>query len=537
MRGSRHARRDDSPSADTSEAQLLDQSMRSTPTRACTASSCRCRCRSTSTRTRSSDASTRQGRRRLPSRERRQAAHRRARRVRAVHARRRASSCSCAAASRRAGKEAVIVGRSNIVGQADGRPAAAGCARRKRHGDGLPQPHRGSRRPHAPRRHPHRGDRAAGDDHRRHDQAWRRRHRRRASIASTMRPHERVPPRRRRRLRRRRAQVASHITPVPGGVGPMTIAMLHEEHGSRGGADRRRVSTRRRDGRPSQSLGELELFAPSPPPSRAAEQPRARSRSSRAVPPPPPRAAYVDDSIPGATAGAAVSVMALTATARDVLEGAFMPALGARRGVGLQGASQRPLVFLPARRQCADPLRRLGARPRASLRRRTTVCRSPRSASFPCIPARGEMQFAVTRMEAEGDGLYRKALELTRARLEADGLLDPRRKRALPRYPRRIAVITSRDGAALRRHPSPWCSVAARPWTSCSCRRRCRVTARPSRYAPRSIASRAGARPTSLIIGRGGGAREDLWAFNDERVARALAALPHPDDLGRRPRD
>ena len=65
-------------------------------------------------------------------------------------------------------------------------------------------------------------------------------------------------------------------------------------------------------------------------------------------------------------------------------------------------------------------------------------------------PARGEMQFSVTRMEAEGDGLWRKALEQTRVRLQADGLLDPARKRALPRYPRRVAVITSRDGAALR---------------------------------------------------------------------------------------
>ena len=58
------------------------------------------------------------------------------------------------------------------------------------------------------------------------------------------------------------------------------------------------------------------------------------------------------------------------------------------------------------------------------------------------------MQFSVTRMEAQGDGLWRKALELTRARLQADGLLDP--SSAASPAPRRVAVITSRDGAALR---------------------------------------------------------------------------------------
>ena len=64
-------------------------------------------------------------------------------------------------------------------------------------------------------------------------------------------------------------------------------------------------------------------------------------------------------------------------------------------------------------------------------------------------PARGELQFTVVRLDAEGDGLRRKALEKTRQRLEADGLLAPERKRALPRFPRVIAVITSPDGAAL----------------------------------------------------------------------------------------
>src|SRR5690606_32816091 len=65
-------------------------------------------------------------------------------------------------------------------------------------------------------------------------------------------------------------------------------------------------------------------------------------------------------------------------------------------------------------------------------------------------PARGEMHLKVTRMEARGDGLWHKALEAARARLERDGLLAPGRKRRLPFCPRRIAVVTSPDGAAIR---------------------------------------------------------------------------------------
>src|ERR1019366_8778580 len=63
--------------------------------------------------------------------------------------------------------------------------------------------------------------------------------------------------------------------------------------------------------------------------------------------------------------------------------------------------------------------------------------------------ARGQMQFMVRSLEAEGEGLWRKAFEKTKAALEKDGLLDPARKRLLPPFPRRVAVITSPDGAAL----------------------------------------------------------------------------------------
>ncbi|MBX9929637.1 MAG: exodeoxyribonuclease VII large subunit [Gemmatimonadaceae bacterium] len=142
-------------------------------------------------------------------------------------------------------------------------------------------------------------------------------------------------------------------------------------------------------------------------------------------------------------------------------------------------------------------------------------------------PARGQVQFMITALEAEGEGLWRKQFEATRARLEADGLLAPSRKRALPAFPRRIAVVTSPDGAALHdiisvaQRRDPTVSIIVIPATV------------QGETAPASIVAAlervARWRDADLVIvGRGGGSREDLWAFNDEQVARAIAASPLP---------
>jgi len=139
-------------------------------------------------------------------------------------------------------------------------------------------------------------------------------------------------------------------------------------------------------------------------------------------------------------------------------------------------------------------------------------------------PARGEMQLVVTAMEAEGDGLTRTAIKRILARLEADGLLAPERKRALPRFPRRIAVVTSPDGAAIRdiaavtRRRSPGVEivvVAAAVQGDNAPDELCAALDLLARWGDCDVA----------IIGRGGGAREDLRAFNNERVVRAVAAL------------
>jgi exodeoxyribonuclease VII large subunit len=142
-------------------------------------------------------------------------------------------------------------------------------------------------------------------------------------------------------------------------------------------------------------------------------------------------------------------------------------------------------------------------------------------------PARGEMQFTVYRIEAEGDGLWRKKLEITRQKLEADGLLAPERKRQLPVFPRTVAVVTSPDGAALK----DIVAVITRR------KAKVRLVVVPAKVqgegavkAVRTGIVRAcqwgGA--DVIIVARGGGSREDLWTFNDEKLARTVAASPVP---------
>lgn len=152
-------------------------------------------------------------------------------------------------------------------------------------------------------------------------------------------------------------------------------------------------------------------------------------------------------------------------------------------------------------------------------------------------PARGSMQFTVTQMLADGEGLWQRQFDETKRKLEADGLLDASRKRALPRFPRTVAVITSSEGAALRdviaviqrRHAGVNVMVIpalvqgeGAPESICA------ALAKLARWVESGRAVSGVAVPDVLIIGRGGGSREDLWAFNHESVARAIAASPIP---------
>ena len=230
---------------------------------------------------------------------------------------------------------------------------------------------------------------------------------------------------------------------------------------------------------------------------------------------------------PGASPGSAVSVSTVTQTAKDILEGAFMPLWV--RGEVIDFKAHRNGHWYFCLRDGSTQLRCVvWSRDRRSIPAppddgmQVTVL-----GQLTVYAARGDMQFAVRRIEAEGDGLWRKALERTRAKLEADGLLARERKRALPRYPRVIAVVTSPDGAALHdvvavvRRRAPHVRVVVVPATvqgDAAIEELCFAIDQVSRWNGAD----------TIIIGRGGGAREDLRAFNDERVARALARCPVP---------
>ena len=141
---------------------------------------------------------------------------------------------------------------------------------------------------------------------------------------------------------------------------------------------------------------------------------------------------------------------------------------------------------------------------------------------------RGEFRLTVRQLlSTEAGGLWQVAFERAKAALERDGLLDPARKRPIPLYPRRVAVITSLDGAALhdiraviaRRWPvAELLLIATRVQGDGAEREICNAVALLSRLKDLDVA----------IIGRGGGSKEDLWTFNSERVARAVAAAAVP---------
>lgn len=140
---------------------------------------------------------------------------------------------------------------------------------------------------------------------------------------------------------------------------------------------------------------------------------------------------------------------------------------------------------------------------------------------------RGDYQFVVRRLEAEdAGGLWRIAFERLRLKLEAAGLLAPERKRELPRHPRTVGIVTSPAGAALHdilhviERRAPWTRVLFSP-ASVQGDGAAHEIARAIRRLSRSNAD-------LLIVGRGGGSIEDLWSFNEEIVARAIAASPIP---------
>jgi exodeoxyribonuclease VII large subunit len=141
--------------------------------------------------------------------------------------------------------------------------------------------------------------------------------------------------------------------------------------------------------------------------------------------------------------------------------------------------------------------------------------------------ARGEFQLGVESIRQAGAGRLYEAFLRLRAKLAAEGLFDPARKRVLPAFPSRIGIVTSPRGAALhdvlsalaRRMPGLAVIIYPTPVQG-------QGAAAQIAEAIRTAARRAEC--DVLLVCRGGGAIEDLWAFNDEAVARAIAASPMP---------
>jgi len=140
---------------------------------------------------------------------------------------------------------------------------------------------------------------------------------------------------------------------------------------------------------------------------------------------------------------------------------------------------------------------------------------------------KGEFQLTVMELlSTEQGGLWKLAFEKAKAALIKDGLLDPARKRHMPKFPRRIAVVTSPDGAVLRDIQA----VVGRRWPVAELIVvPAQVQGAKAEASVCSALNRIRRLPVDvLIVGRGGGSIEDLWAFNSERVARAVAAMPMP---------
>src|SRR5690554_1339752 len=139
---------------------------------------------------------------------------------------------------------------------------------------------------------------------------------------------------------------------------------------------------------------------------------------------------------------------------------------------------------------------------------------------------RGDYQMILDAVEPAGDGALRQAFEALKARLQAEGLFAAERKRPLPSHPTRIGVITSPSGAAVRDiisvfgRRAPFIELVISP-TAVQGRE-----AAPQIVQALERADRAGF--DALILARGGGSLEDLWPFNEEMVARAVAACRTP---------
>ena len=145
---------------------------------------------------------------------------------------------------------------------------------------------------------------------------------------------------------------------------------------------------------------------------------------------------------------------------------------------------------------------------------------------------RGQYQMVVKQVQAKGKGSLQERFEALKRKLHAEGLFDAEGKRAIPRFPRIVALVTSPTGAAIQdmlnilTRRAPWVRVLVFP---------VRVQGQGAELEiVRALKVLGDAEnfglpvPDTIVVGRGGGSLEDLWAFNEEVLARAIAACPIP---------
>ena len=148
--------------------------------------------------------------------------------------------------------------------------------------------------------------------------------------------------------------------------------------------------------------------------------------------------------------------------------------------------------------------------------------------NFSCYPAKGRMQFSVSSIQLAGEGKLRMQVAQLARKLQTEGLMDPQRKHRVPALPRRIAVVTSPRGKAVhdvlrtlrRRYPLGELLICGVPVEG---------TDAPVRIIE-GLEAACAARPAPdvILLVRGGGSYEDLMPFNDEHLARAVAACAIP---------
>jgi exodeoxyribonuclease VII large subunit len=225
--------------------------------------------------------------------------------------------------------------------------------------------------------------------------------------------------------------------------------------------------------------------------------------------------------------GEILSPSQLNTLARDLLEGAF-PTIwveGELSGVSRPASGHLYFCLKDARAQVRCAM----FKPKSSglkfaPREGTKVLARGRLTLY---EARGDYQLVLDHMEEAGEGALRRAFEELKARLAAEGLFDAGRKRPLPAYVRRLAVITSPSGAVVR----DVLSVIGRRFALLD------VEVLPVPVQGTTAAAQivqmlgkaaASGRYDVILLARGGGSLEDLWAFNDEALARAIAASAVP---------